>query len=132
MSDIADDLRHDLRHLSPEQRTAVEALASGATKDQAATIAGRTRRTLDRWLVEEPAFTQALRAATDEAVQDAARRLSGLLELIITAVAGDIESGETTPRDRLRALDVVARHAVKLRELAELEARITALEEQIR
>jgi hypothetical protein len=117
--------------LSPEQRKAVEALAAGATKEMAAVAAGRTRRTLDRWLLEEPAFAQALRAATNEAVQDAARRLSGLLELVISAVASDIESGETSPRDNLRALDIVAKHAVKLRELEELEQRITALEERL-
>lgn len=114
--------------LSPEQRRAVTALASGATKQAAALAADRTRRTIDRWISEEPAFQQALQDATDEAVKDAARRLSGLLEAVISAIVDDLEGGELAPRDKLRALDIVARHAVKLRELADLEERVAALE----
>ena len=115
--------------LSAEQRKAIEALAAGATKEMAAAVAERTVRTLDRWIADEPAFVEALRAAGDEAVADASRRLKGLLTKALTALEKILDKPGVEDKDRLRAINMTISHAMKLAEYAELEERVRALEE---
>lgn len=112
-------------HLRPEQRAAIEALASGATKEQAAAVAGRTRRTLDRWISEDQAFRAALQAMTDEAVKDTARRLAGMLEDAVTAMQDVVGAGKAG--DRLRAAEMILANAVKMREFADLAEQVAEL-----
>lgn len=119
-------------NLSTEQRKAIEALAAGATKEQAATLADRTVRTIDRWIAEDPTFAEALRVASDEAVSDASRRLKGLLEKALTALEKILEKPGASDKDRLRAINMTISHAMKLAEFAELEARVAELEERMR
>lgn len=115
--------------LSTEQRRAIEALAAGATKEMAATVASRTVRTIDRWIAEEPAFAEALRQASDEAVADASRRLKGLLEKALSALEKILDKDGVQDKDRLRAINMTLSHAMKMAEYAELEERISTLEE---
>lgn len=115
--------------ISSHQRRAVEALAAGGTKQAAALAAGRTRRTIDRWLQDDPAFQGALADATAEGRKTAAKRLAGLLGLIIDHLAEQIAAGDMSLQDSLKALDTVARHAASLAELVDLEGRVKALEE---
>jgi hypothetical protein len=129
MPDMSESKRHD-ENLSSPQRRAIKALATGATKEQAAVVADRTVQTLRRWEREDAAYADALRAASNEALNDAARQLRSILQLAITAVRDVLEHPTTKDRDKLRAFDLVAGHAVKLTEYAELEERVAALEEQ--
>lgn len=115
------------RRLTPEQQKALEALASGATKQQAAMIAGRTLRTLERWY-HDPAFQAALREVTGAAVEDAARRTATTLNQALTVLLVLMGSKDAPPAVRLRAADLIIVHAVKMRELSELEERLTKLE----
>jgi len=118
-------------HLSTPQRAALQALADGASKQQAATIAGRTRRTLDRWIGEDPAFGAALKQATNAAVADASRRLAALLDDAIKAIAYVLKHPETANHTRLRAADAAINNLIRLREFDDLEQRISALEERL-
>ena len=118
-------------HLTAAQRAAMIALADGATKDQAAIIANRTRRTVDRWLQDDQAFIDAVNRSTDETIADASRRLAALLDEAVD-VMREIMAAEDAPHHvRLRAADLAATHAVKLREHGNLADRVTALEERI-
>ena len=118
------------RHLTGPQRAALDALASGASRSQAAAIANRTERTLARWL-DEPAFQSALSAVTDRAIADAARRLATTLSLAVDTI-GDLLADDDTPAHvRLRAAQVAIDSAVKLRELTDLADRVAALEKKI-
>lgn len=118
-------------HLSTPQRAALDALASGATKAQAASIAKRTRRTLDRWIATEPAFSGALKNVTDAAVADAARRLAMMLDRALDVLDIVLQDPTTPHHVQLRAIDTVVGNLIKLREFDELEQRITALEERL-
>ena len=116
-------------NLSPEQRRAIDALASGATLDQAAQIADRTPHTLRRWQREERAYSEALQAAGDEALRDAAVQLKGLLKTALGRLKDVLEDEDVKTHNLLRAIDMTAGHVVKLTEYAELEERVAALEE---
>lgn len=118
-------------HLTTAQRAAVEALATGATKEQAAAVAGRSLRTLRRWLADDEAFRAAVRTAGDEAMGDSTRRLAGLLRKAITAVERDLDAGASSPAQNIQTLNVIARAAVRLREVDELTERVGAIEERL-
>lgn len=119
------------RHLRPEQRKAVEALATGATIDQAAIVSNRTKRTVYRWLAEDPEFQKALQEATSLAITDTARRLAGTLDLAMTALRKMLEKPGVKDVDRLRAVNLTLSHAQRLIELADIERRIAKLEEAL-
>ncbi|GAG12113.1 unnamed protein product, partial [marine sediment metagenome] len=99
--------------------------------DQAATMAGRTERTLNRWISEDALFADALKASTDASVADASRRLAALLEDAVTALYSLVKKQDTPDHVRLRAADTIISNLVRLREFDELEERIAALEERL-
>jgi hypothetical protein len=102
------------------------ALACGATVDAAAQAAGLHKRTVYRCL-EDPAFVQRLQQARHDMVQ----RTNGML----TAAAGEsvkallaLVKERTQPAVRLGAARAVLEIGMRLRQQAELEQRIAALE----
>jgi len=119
-------------NLTTAQRKALDALAYGATKEQAATIAGRTERTVNRWIHDDPEFTDALKVITDDAVSDASRRLASLLDNALDVLLLILNGPDAPDHVRLRAVDMVIGNLIKLRELGDLEERIAALEEMQR
>jgi hypothetical protein len=119
-------------HLTDAKRAALRALASGATKDQAATVANRTRRTIDRWLQDDPVFVDALTASTDESVADAGRRLAALLDEAINVLIDIMHRVDVPYHVQLRAVDVAINSLIRLREHGALSDRVAALEEGLR
>jgi hypothetical protein len=117
--------------LTVPQRRAVEALASGATKQQAATIAGRTERTINKWLADFPVFADALRRASDMTVDNASRRLGAILDDAIDVIVEIMGDGDTSPHVRLRAAELAIGNLIKLREFGDLADRVTELEERL-
>ena len=119
-------------NLTAEQRKALDALANGATKEQAAQVAGRTLRTVNRWFAEEAAFAAAVQQVSDTAVKDAARRLKFLLQKAITAVESVLDVPKCPAHVKLRAFEAVAGQTTKLTEFVELSERIERLEERLK
>ena len=104
------------------------ALACGATAEAAGRQCGLTERSVYRRL-EDPAF----RARLQELRSDMVRRSAGML----TAAAGEsvrtllsLQKDSAPPAVRLGAARAVLELGVKVRELADLEVRIAALEAQ--
>ena len=117
----------------PEQRKKNEdalllALACGATVEAAGRQCDLTERTVYRRL-REPAF----KARLQELRADMVRRSAGML----TAAAGEavrtllsLQKDSAPPAVRLGAARAVLELGIKVRELADLEIRIAALEAQ--
>jgi hypothetical protein len=117
----------------PEQRKKNEdalllALACGATVEAAGRQCDLTERTVYRRL-REPAF----KARLQELRADMVRRSAGML----TAAAGEavrtllsLQKDSAPPAVRLGAARAVLELGIKVRELADLEARIVTLEAQ--
>jgi hypothetical protein len=112
----------------PEGERLVLALACGATVEAAARQCGVSERTVYRRL-EDPAFKARVQEARGEMV----KRSAGML----TAAAGasvqtllSLQKDSAPPAVRLGAARAVIELGLKVRELADLEARIAALEHQ--
>jgi hypothetical protein len=102
------------------------ALACGATVEAAAAKAGISEATAYRRL-KEPAFQQRLRDLRADMVQ----RTGGML----TAAAGEavktllaLQKETVPPATRLGAARAILEWGIKVREMAELEQRLAALE----
>ena len=107
----------------------LQALACGSTIENAATRAGVAARTVYRRLTD-PEFQRSLREFRADMVQ----RTSGML----TAAGGEsvktllaLHDSAAPPAVRLGAARTTIELGIKLRDSAELAARVTAIEEQL-
>ena len=117
--------------LTTKQAAAIAALLEGHNQAGAATTAGVTKRTLQRWLTD-PTFTAALREGSDGAIRAASARLAALAEHAVTSIAVTMQQ-PTTPGAgvRLRAADALLGHALRIREHADILERLAQLEKML-
>ncbi len=115
--------------LSPKQRRFVSALLESRTLKEAAERAGISLATAKRYK-RDPRVQQELAERSQELVDALARRLRELghqaVEVLEQAMAGG--DGWAV---RVRAADITLGRLLQVAELVELEARVTALEEQV-
>jgi transposase-like protein len=117
--------------LPTRQSKAIAALLTARDVKSAAETAGVSESTLHRWLDQDQAFRAALKAAEKQAIDTAVRRLAGTANTALSVVLSIMADKTVSATVRLRAALGVLEHLVKLREWADLEERITVLEEQL-
>lgn len=118
------------RNLSSKKQTALETLLAGESHQDAAAAANVTPRTVSRWK-QEPAFAAELKRQSEEAVQDATRRLTGTLDMAIDTLR-EIMRDKTQPASvRIRASHYAAQHMIKLLEISDVQRRLTELETRL-
>ena len=114
--------------LTTKQVRAVQALLTTKGLAEAAQTAQVGERTLARWLTE-PVFRAALSQAEGDLLDAATRRLLSLQDSAIGAFEAVLDGEEVSHTVRLRAAQGVLDHLLRLRELRNMEQRITALEQ---
>lgn len=122
----------DLNKLKPAQRRAIAAILSSRDIKAAAAAANIPYRTVHRWVHQDANFILCLRAAETAAVEAVVRRLVGLADSAAQVIADTMADPDATAGHRLRAADLVLSSLLKLREMADLEARLLSLEEMLR
>lgn len=116
------------RPLTPKQSTAIGALLTTSSNEQAARKAGVGLRTLNRWLTL-PEFRRALRLAQDAALE---RTFSSLATVgaaavqVLLEVAGDQNAPAAA---RVSAARAILENLLRYAELNALAERVAALEE---
>jgi hypothetical protein len=113
--------------LTGRQQKAVAALLTTGEVSAAAREVGISRETLHRWL-RDPVFLAAVRVAEAEALDELSRLLVRLGRTAVATIAKVMSDAGTAPATRVRAADVALSRLLQLRELAQLEARVQALE----
>ena len=113
--------------ISGKQQRAILALLSTKNVAEAAVRAKVGERTLWRWL-GEPMFRVQLAGAEADMLDAATRLLLQLQDGAIETVQAIMQDGETNASVRLRAAQAVLDYLLKLRELRNVEQRLTALE----
>jgi len=119
-----------LENVTPKKRRAVEALLSESDVTQAAKAAGVSRNTLYRWM-KEPDFMVAVANAEADALAGMSRALVKLGDQAVEVLRDAINDPETPVNTRLRAADTVFSRLLQLRELVNVEKRVTELEEHV-
>jgi DNA-directed RNA polymerase specialized sigma24 family protein len=112
--------------LSSKQRKAIVSLLSQRTIEDAAKFSGISSRTIYRWMVSD-VFRIALLDAEGQAVDQATRRLIGGKDTALDTLADLMLKAESESVRRQAASDWLA-HLIKMRELRNIENRLTALE----
>lgn len=124
------------RHLTPttlsprQHRTVVALLTTGEVRAAAREV-GVTRETVHRWL-RDPVFLAAVRDAEAAAIDALSRQLVQLGTTAIATITAAMTDPATPAATRVRAADVALNRLLQLRELAQLEARVQALEHAVR
>ena len=120
-------MSEDVRFSGNQKRALASLLAEKSIRDAAASV-GLSEKTLYRYL-QDPGFLAALEHAQDDLTRDAVRRLTYGLSTALGVLEDLMESGDETNR-RLAAVAWLTQ-ALKLREIIELERRISDLERRI-
>ncbi len=105
------------------------ALACGATVEQAARQSELTARTVCRRL-EDPAFRRQVQKLQGDMVRRTAATLTAAATEAVKTLL-ELLKGTSPPPVRLGAARSVLEIGVKLREVADLEERLAALEEEV-
>lgn len=113
--------------LTAKQRKALEALLLTGEVSGAASAANVTRDTIYRWM-KQPVFDAAIREAESRALDELSRVLIRLSRSAVGTLAAAMADKQAPISPRLRAAEITLNRLLQLRELAVLEARITALE----
>ena len=117
--------------ITRNQNRAITALLANATVTDAAAQTGIGHRTLCRWLAEDNAFQAALAQAEGRAIDAATRHLVSLADQAINVLRQTMLDDEVSATVRVRAAQSVLDHLLKLRELRNVEQRLTKLEEAL-
>ena len=118
-------------NLKPRQRQAIAALLVGSSVTAAAAAVGVAERTLHRWLKEDPDFMAELRAAEEQLIDATTRRLLDLQTAALDKIEDALNDDEAGHHVKLRAAGMVIDSALRLRELRNIEQRLTELEKQL-
>jgi len=119
-----------LENVTPKKRRAVEALLTNPDVTQAAKASGVSRNTLYRWM-KEPDFMVAVANAEADALTGMSRALVKLGDQAAAVLRDAMNDPETPINTRLRAADTVFSRLLQLRELVNVEKRVTELEERV-
>ena len=114
--------------LTPKQQRAVRSLLTSRGVSEAALAAQVGERTLFRWM-SEPAFRTALSTAEGELLDSATRRLLVVQESAVQTFEDVLKDKEVSQVVKLKAAQSVLDYLLKLRELRNVEQRLTALEQ---
>jgi hypothetical protein len=115
--------------LSPKKQRAIEVLSASGNVAEAARAACVSRKTLYRWL-QEPVFTEALEAVTQESLATLSRSLVRLGTMATVTLARTMADNTAATGTKVRAADVVLARLLQLRELVDIERRLSALEKK--
>jgi hypothetical protein len=121
--------KHEKAGLTARQERAIRALLSCPSIESAAAEAGCSRRSIELWLRDnaefKATFLEARRAIMDAAVLDLQRAYSQAANVLISLL------DDTNSHVQLRSADLIMSRADKWIETEDLEARISALEQQV-
>ncbi len=117
--------------LTPKQRAFVRALLTERDTRAAARAVGIGETTAYRWL-RAPHVRAAIFETEGAALEAATRGLLRLASEAVNTLDAAMSDQEAATGARIRAADIVLARLLQLRELVQIEARVTALETALR
>ena len=118
--------------LTPRQEQSITALLVQGSLQAAAAASGINEKTLRSWLRDDAAFQIAYREARRAVVQHAITQVQHATGEAVETLRAVMQDAEAPASAKVSAAKTILDTAVKAVELEDLEARITALEQQAR
>jgi len=116
--------------LSRKQVAVIPYLVTSRTIEEAAKKSKTGRSTIHKWLSDCPVFQDELRRQRTALMDATLAGIQGMIETALDTLAEQMQGG--SPNVKVRAAVAVLAYACKLRELTDIEARLTRLEHTIR
>lgn len=116
-------------NVTTRRTRAIAALMAARSQEDAAHLAGVSRRTIGRWL-EDPAFRADLAQAESGVIDQAARRLLSGLDVVIDTLE-DVRDNSNKDSDRRLAAAQLWDMVIQWRQIGALEDRLGALEKAV-
>jgi hypothetical protein len=116
--------------LTPAQLRAVAALLTERDMRSAAKVARVSERRLWAWL-KMPDFKAELNRATGAAVDGAVRQLSNLASKAVATLEKVMDDSDSSAGNKVQAANIVLARLLDLRQAAELEERLVAIEARL-
>jgi Homeodomain-like domain len=104
--------QHPAEELSPQQHAALEALLSGATDEQAATVAKVSRSTVWRWRSLNPSFRACLNSRREEMWGSNLERLRRLIPRAVDVIEEELSAPSPNWRAAAKLLDLAGANAL--------------------
>jgi hypothetical protein len=114
--------------LTPQQSRAIPILVQARTVEEGAKRSGKSKTTIYKWL-QQPAFRQELSRQKNELMDVALENLKSSVEKAVVVLTALLDSESEAVR-RGTANDILT-HALKGRELVELEQRLVSVERMV-
>jgi len=118
-------------NLTPPQRKALTALLTSWDTTKAAAVAGVSRDTVYRWM-RLPAFREELQTATRASLENLSRGLVTLGSRALEVLEAALDDPKAKHAEKVRAADIILSKILALRELVDLETRISELERTVK
>ena len=117
--------------ITRNQRKAITASLKYPTVEQAAGAIGVNSRTVFRWL-DDPGFRLALSQAEGEALDKIGRRLLVMSDQALSAIQDILDDPDKPGNTNLRlAAGLILNQTMRLRELRNIESRLSDLEKAV-
>lgn len=113
--------------LSTKQKCAIRALLSGASYVDAAKAAGVHENTIGQWM-QDDRFLSALHQAESAATMAVSRSLVSIADEAGRVLKNVLTNPQARDSSKVRAADIVLGRLIQIKEMAELEERISRLE----
>ena len=120
-------MAHSKEKLGLRKESAIIALCSTRSIEEASRTCKTPVRTLYRWL-KEPDFDEAYRKARSAAFGQSVARLHYLSGAAVSTLGKVMLDPATPPAAKIRAADSILSHTAKAVEIEDLQARLTNLE----
>ena len=117
--------------MTPKQQKALLALLTHPTKEQAASAAGITPKTLRSYLAD-PAFQTEYRKAFSSLVEDATRQAQQAIAPALSTLREVVEDGDESPQFRISAARSILEYSLKLTEQNDIIATLQELEAEVK
>lgn len=116
-------------NLTSRQAQVLPFLVGEPSVEIACRKANISRETVYRWFRESTPFVEALKGQREVVLNDALDRLKGAGDKAVTALVGLLDSEQETIRERAagRILD----YLLKVREIQDIEGRVSSLERSL-
>lgn len=118
-----------MAQIDQEQEMAIAALLSCGSLKEAGAQLGVNERTLRRWLAD-PDFSEAYHEAQRGLLEQVLGRLTAACIAAVDALEANL-SKPTPASTQVRAASAILSHALRAREMLELEERLIRLERQL-
>lgn len=117
--------------MNSSKQQALVALISSPTIREASKKSGVAERTINEYMRTDPEFRQAYEQYRQDIIRNASERMTNAMTDAVSTLTSIMNDKKTNTATRVTASKAVLEYGLKLWEVADINARLTAIEEKL-